>query len=445
MRDEDHPTREQMEAFLRARLDAEGSRRVVRHLLAECAVCRASIAGLCREEPQDLVDLYDPVFTRAQETLRRREVELAHERIIAPGLVAGLEERPRSRQLETIEEDSRYHSWGLCERLMQESRDRIFAGSPKQAVDYAQLAVAVAESLDPERFTPQLLEDLCARAWGELGNAMRTDADFAGSSRAFEEARARLARGTGDPYEEARLISLEASLELDLGQWEKAASTLDRPLALYRSQDNRDLLARTLVQKAGPVGYLEPQAALPLLREAEELIDRTENPRMFLCARHNRIYFLNDAGDSEGALLLLQESRSLYRQFPDEWSRLRVRWLEARIAQGLGHLDEAEAAMSLLWSQVFERRLRLELALLTLDLTAVYLEQGEMKKAWRTAGRLVPLFQAWGVHRHAVAAWLMLQRAFAAETATAGLIRQLERYLRRCWKNPEVEFQPAGD
>jgi hypothetical protein len=328
---------------------------------------------------------------------------------------------------------------------MQESRDRIFAGSPKQAVDYAQLAVAVAESLDPERFTPQLLEDLCARAWGELGNAMRTDADFAGSSRAFEEARARLARGTGDPYEEARLISLEASLELDLGQWEKAASTLDRPLALYRSQDNRDLLARTLVQKAGPVGYLEPQAALPLLREAEELIDRTENPRMFLCARHNRIYFLNDAGDSEGALLLLQESRSLYRQFPDEWSRLRVRWLEARIAQGLGHLDEAEAAMSLLWSQVFERRLRLELALLTLDLTAVYLEQGEMKKAWRTAGRLVPLFQAWGVHRHAVAAWLMLQRAFAAETATAGLIRQLERYLRRCWKNPEVEFQPAGD
>ena len=124
--------------------------------------------------------------------------------------------------------------------------------------------------------------------------------------------------------------------------------------------------------------------------------------------------------------------------------QLRLRWLEARIAFGLGHLDEAESELSLLWSFVFERRFHLELALVTLDLTAVYAAKGEMQKAWRTAGRLVPLFQTWGVHPEAMAAWLLLQRAFASETATAGLIQEVARYLQRSWKNPELTFEPQG-
>lgn len=78
---------------------------------------------------------------------------------------------------------------------------------------------------------------------------------------------------------------------------------------------------------------------------------------------------------------------------------------------------------------------------MTLDLTAVCLAKGETEKAWRIAGRLVPLFQNWGVHRHAMAVWLLLQKAFSAETASAGLIREVARYLQRSWKNPELPFE----
>ena len=78
---------------------------------------------------------------------------------------------------------------------------------------------------------------------------------------------------------------------------------------------------------------------------------------------------------------------------------------------------------------------------MTLDLTDVYLAKGDMQKAWRIAGRLVLLFQSWGVHRHAMAAWLLLQRVFAAETANAALVCDIGRYLQRSWKNPELPFQ----
>jgi tetratricopeptide (TPR) repeat protein len=449
---DEHPTRDEIEKFLEARLEPAATGRVVRHLLGRCERCRERLAELRSggrpPRPEDPTGLYDPVFDRAQDELRRREVELAHERIVAPGLVAALGELTADGQLRRIRSAPRYQTWGLCERLIHECRDRIFGGSPELAIRSVRLAVAVADALDPARYSVALVFDLRARARGELANALRTGTDFAGAREAFAEARRLLESGSGDPFEAARLTSLEVSLLYDLGGWAEASAALDRVLKLYRRPGNEALLARALVQKGILLGAFDPPAAASLLAEAEGLIDRVHEPRLFLCARHNRIFFLGDSGergDCERALMLLQDSRALYRQFPDEWSQLRMRWLEARLAFGLGHLDEAESALSLLWSFVFERRLHLELALLTLDLTAVYVARGEMKKAWQTAGRLVPLFRAWGVHRHAMAAWLLLQRAFAAETATSELIREVGRYLARSWKNPELPFEPHHD
>lgn len=466
---EDHPTQAEIQRFAAGTLDRATAGRLMRHLLAGCEVCRAAVRAswgmrrqppprrerptesltkrlaerVAAEAPEADEGSYERAFARAGNAARRHEIEVAHERIVAPGLVAVLEEMTEERQRQAIEDERRFQTWGLCERLMQESRDRGFAGAPAQAERLARLALEVAAALDPGRYGAPLVEDLKARAWSELANAQRAAGDFAEARRSFEQSHRRLTGGSGDPYERARVTCLESSLLLELGCWEEAAAILDGPLALYRSRGDHDMLARALVQRAIPTGYLDPAAALEPLVEAERLTDRTGAPRLFLCARHNRILYTDDTGASEQALMLLQESRGLYRQFPDQWTQLRLRWVEARLAFSLGHLEEAEAALSLLWSSVFERRLRLDLALITLDLTAVYVAQGKMEKAWRTAGRLVPLFQAWGVHRHAMAAWLLLQRSFAAETATAGLIRDLERYLRRSWRNPDLAFEPA--
>jgi len=445
---ESYPTAERLDRFLSGSLGAAGVGEVVRHLLRGCPTCNVAIRDARRRERQRAREsapgLYDQAFERALAMARRREVDLAHERIVAPGLFALLEDLPLEEQERRIRSQERFQTWGFCVQLIEESRSRIHAEEPERAIALARLAVAVASALDPSRNRPELTADLRAGAWAELGNAQRNDADFAAANSSFAEARSHLARGSGDLAIEARILCVEGSQLLDLGRWEEALEGFNQALAIYRACNNEDLVARTLVQKAMPLGCLEPMAAVGLLAEAEALVARAENPRLFLCARHLRILFLNDAGKSDAALLLLEESRPLYRQFPDDWMQLRLRWVEARIAFGLGHLDEAESALSLLWSFVFERRLRLELALVTLDLTDVYLAKGDMQKAWRTAGRLVPLFQSWGVHRHAMAAWLLLQRAFAAETANAALVRDIGRYLQRSWKNPELPFQPPA-
>jgi tetratricopeptide (TPR) repeat protein len=443
-----HPTAEQLDRLLHGSLERADLGAIVRHLLHGCESCRGAMREAWRRERRppasEEPDRYEAAFQSALAAVRGREVDLAHERIVAPGLFAVLEDLPLAEQERRVRDERRFQTWGFCTHLLEESRGQIFDASAARAVDLARLAVAVADSLDPHRYRASLVEDLHARVRAELGNALRADSEFAAARAAFAEARAHLGRGTGDRGIEARILSLEASLLIDLGRWEEAQQACDRALAVYRSWGSEDLVARTLVQKAIPLGFVDPATGVRLFSEAERLIRRADNPRLFLCARHNRIFFLNDAGHSDAALLLLEESRPLYRQFHDESMQLRLRWLEARIALGLGHLDEAEAALSLLWSFVFERRLHLELALVTLDLTAVYVEKGEMQKAWRTAGRLVPLFQSWGVHAEAMAAWLLLQRAFSAKTASGGLIREVACYLQRSWKNPELCFEPKA-
>lgn len=63
------------------------------------------------------------------------------------------------------------------------------------------------------------INDFRAGALAALGNAKRLASDFSGAGEAFREARSALQEGTGDPLEEARLISLEASLLNDLGEF----------------------------------------------------------------------------------------------------------------------------------------------------------------------------------------------------------------------------------
>jgi tetratricopeptide (TPR) repeat protein len=444
---DEHFPREFVEKFFRSELSREESQGIVRHLLAQCAECSALAQAVARRENFKLLnggeapafrsdpDLYDQVFENVLRHADETEARLAHEKLRAIGQWSDLEGHPQARRLVMIHNDRRLQNWGLYERLLGECR-QAGRSDPAAAVDIARLALAVVDHLDPDELGAERLADFRAAGLAALGNAKRIAKDFDGARQAFREAWEALGEGSDDPFEEASLVSLEASLLCDLGELEGAVRALEQALALYREGGDLHFQGRTLLQQALTVGYREPERGVELVEEALALIDSVREPRLELCARHSLSWFLNDSGQSREALATLEMSRTLYAQFADAWTRFLLHWLEGRINRSLGDLNEAEHTFKRLWRKLRERGFHHELTLLTIDLVEVYAEQGKFAEAIELVEAFHPLLVEWGMHEQGIASWTFLRDRLAARSVGGGVFREAALYYRRAWRRP---------
>lgn len=445
---EEHFPRETLELFFRGKLSRELAREVVRHLLARCPQCVQVASGIARREnlvaetegprsplPAVRPEHYDRVFEKVFSGIEQAETRLAREKLRSIGQWSALEGHPQARRLLMIHNDPRLQNWGLYERLLDEGR-QAERRDPVTAVELAELALAVVDHLDPEAIGEERLADFRATALAALGNARRLAKDFDGAREAFREAWKALEEGSDDPVEQAALVSREANLLCDLGEFEEAAELLERALALYRDGGDLHFQGRTLLQQALIVGYLEPEKGVELAEEALALIDAVREPRLELCARHNLTWFLNDSGQVREAMAMLETSRSLYAQFADAWTRILLHWLEGRITRSLGDLPEAEHTFKGVWKKLHQRGFQRELALLTIDLVEVYAQQGKFEEAIGLVDAFYPLLEEWGMHAEGLAFWSLLREALTARSVEAGVFRKTSIYYRRAWRRP---------
>ncbi len=392
--------------------------------------------------PPSWEDAYEKIFTRALAFANEEELHLALENLRGWAKWAALEPMTPQRRLLTVESDSSYHTWGVYERLLEAGRGYL-RSEPVEAADVIHLAIKVAEKLGPAEIGEKLAADLQAAAWAALGNAKRLASDLEGSRRAFHEAWRLLKEGTGDPAEEANLISLEASYLNDLGEFETAEASLAKALEIYRRLGDPHLQGRTLLKMGDTIGHVNPERGLAHIRKALVLIDPAREARLRLCAEHDLAWYLNDLGQPEDALAALNRARPLYRQFPDRRTQLRLHWLEGRIAFRLGDYTEAETIFAQLWDDFRARDLQHDLVLLSIDLAEVLVSKGEHARAEDLIAQCQPILASWGLHRYALAAWLMLQQAIGERQAGA-IFGQIREYYRRYWVRP-APFGGTGE
>jgi len=376
------------------------------------------------------------------EAAERLRVVQEEERAAAPDLAEQLERHPETRARLMIDNGARFRTWGLAESLLERSSRAIFENDLCRAVRIARLGVMVANALDAFRYGGCLAADLRARAWGSLGNAYRCAGQLRAAAAAFDTAAELLDEGTGDPMEEATLLSYQASLLTATGDLPAAVDLLDRISAIYREIGEPQLLARTLVQKSVPVTMADPEEGARVAREAELLLDPADEPRLFLIARHNQIRCLVDSGHAEQAEMLLEASRSLYRRAGDQWTELGLAWTEARIAAANGELLEAEAGFEVLLTEVLEAGRQLDGALVSLDLAACRIALGKHREAAELAQSMAHNLREWGANQRARDAWGLLTHSLQIDRATVELVREIATYLKLAWKNPELA--PAG-
>jgi tetratricopeptide (TPR) repeat protein len=328
-------------------------------------------------------------------------------------------------------------SWGLCESLIGRSQACRWQ-DPEQMVLLAERAVAAAESVDPNEYGRELVADLRARAFAELANAHRVSDDLDSAERMLRRAVEHSARGTQDPLLLARIMRLTAALRSAQRRFAEAVALLDACYTIYERHGDRSNAGRALISKGLYIGYdNDPERAVRFLEAGIAMINPATDPKLVLSAVHNLVGFLADCGRFAEARRILRRAHTAYEAEGDRLALIKMRWLEGRIAAGLGEMDAAEESLLKVQRDLEEAGLTYHVALVSMDLADLWLQQGRTAEVRELVEGTISIFRARRIAREALAALLLLQEALTLDRVTLGLLRTVQGYIKR------LETQPA--
>lgn len=458
-----HPDLDTLARFLENDLPDEEGRAVQRHLSA-CAGCEEQLIQLL---PSSRVGTAQPgtsgdaaptrsgqgtggtayrklirrVLADTRSEIGRRRSLLRAEREAAADLWRELRSHPEESRRYLVWSDPRFQSWGLFELIIEKSRHSVLV-DPQRTEALLRLALDVTEHLDPDRYGPGSVDSAKARVWIYLGNVLRILTDFRRSEQAFQTAELHLSRSWLDPLDEALLLELRASLRRAQRRFDEAHRMLDEAIAIYREVNEPHLQGRALMTKGLAFQYMgEFDAAIACFRNSLFLLDGYQEPRLLVLSQANLIHCLHDSGRTREAAALIPEARSLMLQVGKRADLLRLRWIEGKVAAALGHAAEAEEAFLEVSEGLIEDRAAYDAALVSLDLAALYAREGRTSEVKCLAEEILPIFQSCEVHREAIAALIVVQKAAEVEQLTLGLVEEVSTFLERARTNPTLRFR----
>jgi transcriptional regulator with XRE-family HTH domain len=339
-----------------------------------------------------------------------------------------------------VEGAREYKTWAFCERLCFASE----AAAPNdagQAVGLAELAVRVAELSRGEEAFRMCLQGY---AWAFLGNARRVQGNHPSADEAFSRFERLWKTGDlADPQPLAGWLpfDLEASLRRHQDRSLEALELHDRALALAKPSDHGILLlnkAKTLEEMA------RFDEAVEALTRAAPLVKAGGEPRLLFALHCNTAVNLCHLNRYAEADILLPEVQRLVGGLGTRLDAVRVRWLQGKVAAGLGKREEGITTLTEVQQEFKERGIAFDTALVSLDLAVVHLEEGHTSEVKALAQQMMSIFKAQGVHREVLAALQLFYDAAKREMATVDLARQLVRFLHRARHDPELKFEPEG-
>jgi tetratricopeptide (TPR) repeat protein len=361
-------------------------------------------------------------LAREQEEARALSQEIdALEAAAASRLVAG---------------EARFHTWGFFELLVDRGRRGALV-EPAGAEEPLRLALLVADHLDAAVYGAGVIEAARARAYAWLGNLWRVLSEFRRAEQAFREARHHLALSSMDPLDEALLLELEGSLRRAQRRFGEAAALLDRAISLYREAGEPHLQGRTLMIKGLVLQYSgDCEGAIVCFRNCLFLLDGPRDPRLTVAGQFNLIQCMFDGGHASDAIALIPAARRLLEKEGTRSDLLHLRWLEARVLEAQGNTEEAAQALLEVRNGFTESRLAFDAALVALDLAALYTRAGQAAQARHTAREILPIFQSFEIHREALAALIVLQKAAEMEQLSLSLVEEVATFLKRVRTEP---------
>ncbi|HTG36261.1 MAG TPA: helix-turn-helix transcriptional regulator [Thermoanaerobaculia bacterium] len=329
--------------------------------------------------------------------------------------------RQERRELVTVFPE--FRSWALAERICHES-EQAAAHKVEMALELSNLALFIAERSSGAGSWRSRLEGYC---WAYIANARRVANDFAGADRAFARAWELWKVGaTAGPgiLAEWRLLDLEASLRREQHRFPAALELLDKAMALKGNDPATS--ARILLKKEHVLEQMgDIQGALAALTEVAPILETLGDDRL-LFAHHfktvNNLCHLRRYREAEERL---PQVRELAVQQSNELDFIRLLWLEARLAAGLGRRKDAAAGLERIRQEFTARGLAYDAALASLELAVLYLQEGRTTEVRDLTRSMSWIFQSQGIAREALAVLTLFRDAAQCETATVELVMKV--------------------
>jgi hypothetical protein len=428
-----HPSREALEGFLCGHLADEDLHKVLIHLMRGCDQCRKIMAPLAKSmfhsgRPASAIPPVEDAFYEAPVTA-------------AAAAALAWAEQTQGEPLPPVE--NARAELEPAEALLEASR-ALRHDDPEGMLQLAILASAAAEQLEGDH-DPRLVADLQARAWGELANACRAADDLGRADTAMSRALDRRRSGTGDPLLLARLAELTASLACARRSFPEAFRLLDLAHALYLRYGEPHDAGRVVILKGLYLGRAdEPAQGLSLLASGLASLDTDRDPRFAFQTLHNMLLFRVDLGSFQEARQQLSAMRGLYDLHAGRIDRVKLVWIEGRIAAGLGEMEWAEAALVRARQDFDAAGLGYRAALIALDIAALRLAEGRTGEVRRLVEDMLATFRAVGVDREAIAALLVLREVARQDRTTVELLRSVSGLLLHLEGSPARRLDPEA-
>lgn len=435
-----HLTRELLQAVARGELPARVVTEIgVQHLMSLCSTCRREILAFERgRRSQGAAETADalqflPGFL--DEQVPRLQAE---QRQAAQDFEELMALPPEERTSRVHRARRRFRSAPLVRHLIAESQQRVIA-SPEEAFHLAELGRIVAHH------NPQMpgVFALIALATAQMANACRVSGGLREAEEHFGHVRYVVTQHkVTDPEVLARIDELEGSLRKDQSRFGEAETLLKRAATLYRTSGSKTDAARVLLNLGSLYFFRgEVDRALEVVQAVLKRLPLRADRRLHLCARHNLSFYLTEAGDFVQAAEQVARNKSLYDEFPDVWTQLRLAWLQARIAAGFGESDRAEQLFLSVRDGFIAQGNGYDAAMVSLELAMIYVREGRTSDTKRLAEEIYPILQAQDVHREAAAALMLFQEAARHEELTVTLVRKFAVYLRDARLDSSLRFE----
>jgi tetratricopeptide (TPR) repeat protein len=380
-------------------------------------------------------------FGRSMLSFLTIEGDALRERQRADFLWARLKRRTPEERLALLEDSKKFRSWGICERVAAESIEAA-ADNPARALELARLALQIAELVPGEEPWRWRLQGY---AGAFVANALRVSGDHPAADKVF--ARAKKLWEAGEPGGLGLLDAvwvpwIEATLRAAQRRFPEALRRIEEAL----EEDRGDHRSQILLSKARILGALgDAEKSTEALQEAAPLIDINQQPRTALGVRFELLVNLCLQDRAAEAEPRLGEVRDLAERLGKELDLVRVVWLEASVAAGVGRIPEAIAAFEQTRRAFVNRGIAFDYALVSLELALVFLKQGRTAEVRSIAQEMLAIFREQEVERETLAALRVFCDAAKQETATAELARRVILFLHRAQHDPGLRFEPGGE
>ena len=289
------------------------------------------------------------------------------------------------------------------------------------------------------------LPGLKALGWARLGRARRLALDFPAAEEAFRRSAIEWSMQPGgrDPGIEAEILARKAGFRAMQHRFVEAKELADHAIERLPPDLDARLLAEILIIH-GSIAFAQGdlEAAIIDFRRAAEVLE-PRNGRLRLTVCHNLMAVYIEVGRFTEADELLPQVRELCAAHGEPLERSQLRWVEGRVARGLGRTTMAEDCLHAAHAGFWAVGEIGHAAVVAVELALLYCEE-ERPEAARYAAEAIPILDAFKIRSEALAARRLLAEAMAHEHLSPKILRKVRTVLVDLARDPAVRL-PRSD